>query len=521
MELEYTDKDTIQRKYETVVNGYFSGISKDLGFRREQLRNLYYAIQDNEEALADALHKDLNRSPDETEILELNQVLTEASLAISKLSKWAEPEKQHLFFKDMRYAASSVKLEKNPYGAVLIMGPWNYPYKCSLIPIISAIAAGNTVLFKPSELAVHSSALLSQLLENVLEETIFQSVLGGITETTQLLTYKWDKIMLTGSTKVGKIVSRAASKHLTPVTLELGGKCPVIVTKNVNLSVVAKRVAWGKLVNAGQTCICPDYAIVEHEVVDEFMFRLEEAIKNLYPALEAGNESKDYANIVSERNFDRIQGLVKNTKGTAWQLGEPDREKLFYPPTLVRGVTVHDSLMTEELFAPILPIMEVENVLDTAPALISQFHDGPLAAYLLTDDKHEQNYLSTRIRAGEIASNDVLVQGGSASIPFGGFGSSGTGHYHGKFGFDEFSYTRPVLKQTKFAELLLKARYPPYIPFHRSLIRFFSRPVGKTFPREGPVSGDFDGLTFTQLFYVYIIGIAIGTYQAIKYTFYG
>lgn len=518
-ELEYTPSAAIERKYKSVVNGFFSGVTKSVPFRQQQLRNLYYAVLDHEQELKDALYADLQRAPQETEILELNQIVAEASLAITNVESWSKPEKMGMLCKDIRFALSSCSIEKSPYGTVLIIGPWNYPYLCTLGPIIAAIAAGNSIMFKPSEITVNSTKILVQILEAALDETVFQVTVGGVEETTQLLGYKWDKIMLTGSTKVGKIVARSAAESLTPCCLELGGKSPLVVTKNADLKLIAKRAAWGKLVNSGQTCIAPDYAIVEHEVADEFQFRMQEAIKELYPTLEIEGSSPDYAKIVSERNFGRINTLVSETKGTVWQICEPNKETLFYPPTLVRGVDVTDSLMQEELFGPVLPIIEVEDVIGSAPLLIGNYNDTPLVVYICTADKREQTELVSRIRAGAVCINDCLIQGGSPALPFGGVGSSGCGKYHGKYGFDEFSTTRAVVNQSKLAELVLNARYPPYTKFNGNLVRWVSRPLQKNFPREGAVEGDADGRTFKQLIYVYVVGFAVSIYYFISFAF--
>lgn len=519
--MEFTDSATIARKYESVVNGYYSNITRDVGFRQQQLRNVYYALLDNEQALKDAVRADLRRAPEETEILELNELLAEASLAICSVEGWAAPEKQRMLFQDARYALSEVALEKNPYGAVLVIGPWNYPLQCTLGPIIAALAAGNTVLLKPSEHAPHTGALLAELLEQTLEETVFQAVLGGVAETTQLLEYKWDKIMFTGSTSVGRVVARQAAQTLTPCALELGGKSPVVVTAHADLKLVAKRVAWGKFANAGQTCVAPDYVIVEHDLADELLFRLQEAVKELYPTLEDEGAGKDYARIVNRAHFDRVQRLVDGTKGTVWQFGEPSADQLFFPPTLVKGVDVADALMQEELFAPVLPIIEVDDVLNAAPLIIAKFHDTPLAAYFCTRDRAEQELLLARVRAGAVCINDTLVQAGSPAIPFGGVGQSGSGRYHGRFGFDEFSVTRPVVRQGSLVNAVLNARYPPYTAGRVGLMRWISRPGNKTFPRDGPVHGDSDGRTFRQLAYAYLVAAVAGIYYCVVYTLRG
>lgn len=475
----------ITSKYERLTRGFHSGITKSIDARKDQLRRLYYAIADNETALKDALVKDLCRSHHETEVLELHLVYSEIQHAIANVGKWAADQS---IWGDIRVAASRPKLQKAPYGTVLILGPWNYPYISAIIPLTSAIAAGNTVLLKPTEMAPNSTALLCSILEKALNPSVFQSVQGSVPEATYLLGLKWDKIMVTGSCGVGKVVATAAARHLTPVVLELGGKSPVIVTQNADIAIAAKRVAWGKFINAGQTCIAPDYVIIDRAVEKEFLNELEHALRQMYGKL--NKDTQDFAHIVNDRLWQRMNALVNGTKGkVVFQHGDPDEKSRFYPPTIVSGIQLKDVLMEEEIFGPILPIISVNNALHEAAGLI-RANDHPLALYIFTNDKKEADLLVNHTRSGAVMINDVVLHGGSTGVPFGGVGSSGTGRYHGQYGFQEFTHERPILNQPLMLEKLMKSRYPPYNAKKLAGIRRLGRNK-PAFNREGPIKDSF------------------------------
>lgn len=467
--MNYTPLDEIDVKVAEVRNGFYAGKTQDIEFRKTQLGNLYDSIRYHEEELKSAIQEDLHRSGYETEILELNAVLAEISLAIKSLDKWAADTALPF---DLTIAHGQPHIRKTPYGVVLVIGPWNYPYLCLLVPLISAIAAGNTVVVKPTEVAWHTSAVVAKVLR-VLDPKLCQCVLGGIEESTKLLALQWDKIMFTGSCSVGKVVAKAAAERLTPVTLELGGKSPVLVTKNADLDLISKRLAWGKLVNAGQTCIAPDYAIVDRDIAEEFVAKYSAAVRELYPDLD--KTSLDFAHLVTTRHFDRAMDLLGKTKGRVEQIGIPDRESGFLPPTLAVDVLPDDALMQEELFNPILPVVLVHDVLEEGPSLVRQ-NDYPLAMYIMTKKASEAKYLLSQTRSGAVCVNDTVIQGASPNFPFGGVGSSGNGRYHGKFGFDEFTFERPVLNQPPWAEALLRQRYPPYVNYKVAMVRYLYRP---------------------------------------------
>lgn len=478
---DYTKPDKIISKYDTIVKGFDSGKTLDIEFRKEQLRNLYYAIKDHEQLLVDALIKDFHRAPFETEFLELHGVYAEINLAISNLDKWAADEP--LGF-DVRMMMSRPVLRRQPYGSVLIFGPWNYPYLCAIVPVVSALAAGNTVVLKPTEMAPYSSEVVASILERALHPAIFQVVLGSVAESSLLLEQKWDKIMVTGSCNVGKIVATAAAKNLTPVVLELGGKSPAIVSRSANIKLAARRIAWGKFSNSGQTCIAPDYVIIDKDVKDKFIAEMIKALKHFYPNLT--KDTEDWTHIATDRLWERAGKLIETTKGKIeFQWGKPDKASKFYPPTVVSGVGTDDSLMAEEIFAPLLPIIAVNDVNTDALPLVRE-NDFPLAAYVFSTDSKQADWLLARIRSGAAVVNDCVVQGGSSTIPFGGIKNSGAGRYHGKFGFDEFSHARPLLRQPNFIEALLHGRYAPYRASNLKNLRFLGVP-SEWFPRQGPV----------------------------------
>lgn len=478
----------LDSKYQSVQQGYLSHRTFDLEFRRQQLRNLYYAVLDNEHLIKRSLHTDLHRAPAETEILELHGILAEIVLAIRSLGDWAADVPLEA---DVRFTGKKV-LRKEPYGVVLVIGPWNYPFLCTLGPLVSAIAAGNTALVKPTEVAVESSKTITYIIEQALDPQVAQVVNGGVKETTEVLKLKYDKIMFTGSNRVGQIVLQAAAKQplATPVALELGGKSPAVVFASANLKLAAKRLVWAKFANAGQTCIAPDYCVVEKKVAAQFVKELEKAVTKLYPDLTpTSTDGNDFAHIVSERMFDRISSLVEKSNGERWQLGEADRASLFYPPTIVSDVKVNDSLLQEELFGPILPVVVVDSALEATDLVVGSAHDYPLACYIFSNKNSEIDHISNYVRTGAVMVNDALIQGGSAGIPFGGVGNSGIGRYHGKWGFDEFSHEKPVVYQPYWAEKLIDARYPPFNAIRPFLIKLFSRPYGTWLPRKGKVGG--------------------------------
>lgn len=479
----HTSEQDILAKYGRVRDAFASGKTLDIDYRLTQIRNLYYGILDNMEMLKDALYEDFHRNRDETEFLELQGVFGEIDLAMNNLPKWVKEEPAG--GGDLRVLSARPVVQRQPYGTVLIVSPWNYPYLLSLSPIISAIAAGNTIIFKPTEVAPNSTRALTKVLEASLDPDVLQVVNGAVPEATFVLKQKFDKILFTGNTAVGRIMAQAAAKHLTPVCLELGGKSPVLVSKCANVPLAARRVAWGKFVNAGQTCVAPDYVLVEKEVKDEFVKELKKAVESFYPQLD--ENQKDFAHISSERMFNRLNEIVKTTEGTIeFQLGKADPATRFLPPTVVSNVQPTDSLMKEELFGPLLPILTVNDIRNEGVPFVRDNHDTPLALYVFSSDKKKADEILKNTRSGGAIVNDTILHVGVLGAPFGGIGESGMGQYHGKWGFDEFTHARTVLRQPWYAEYLIGLRYPPY---NSKKVKLLGRLSGGNvwYTRNGPV----------------------------------
>jgi aldehyde dehydrogenase (NAD+) len=486
-----------------VKNAFQSGKTLDIDYRLTQVRNLYYGILDNADMLKDALNQDFHRNREETEFLELQGIYGEIDLVMNELPKWVKEESAG---GDIRVMTARPVIQRQPYGTVLIVSPWNYPYLLSVAPIISAIAAGNTIIFKPTEVAPNSTQALTKVLQSCLDPDLLQVVTGGVPEATLVLQQKFDKILFTGSTAVGRITAQAAAKHLTPVCLELGGKSPVLVSKSANIPLAARRVAWGKFVNAGQTCVAPDYVLVEPQVKDEFIRELKKAIETFYPNLSP--DQKDFAHISSDRMYNRLDNIVKTTNGKVeFQLGTPDAKSRFMPPTVVSDVKPTDSLMKDELFGPLLPVLTVNDIKADGVPFVRDNHDTPLALYVFSSDSKEANYILNHTRSGGAIVNDTILHVGVSEAPFGGIGESGMGQYHGKWGFYEFSHVRTVLRQPWIAEKLIGLRYPPYSP---KKVKLLGKLAGAHvwYTRNGPVRRSWLRRIFTTK-YILLLAVLV------------
>ena len=353
------------------------------------------------------------------------------------------------------------KIYPEPLGCTLVIGAWNYPFQLSLSPVIASLAAGNTCILKPSEIAEHSMKIMAKIInENFPHDYLFVAE-GGVEETSAILKLRFDKIFFTGSTKVGKIVYEAAAKHLTPVTLELGGKSPVIVTSTANFEVAAKRIVWGKFLNSGQTCVAPDYILVDEKVQDSFLDALKSYIQQF--KYEAGSEN--YTQIINDRNFDRLLKLIDSNK--IFFGGKSDAKRRYIEPTILKNVNWNDNVMQEEIFGPILPVLTFNNFNEALLNIAK--NEKPLSAYLFTDNEEEKEYFISKISFGGGCINDVIMHLGNDNLPFGGVGNSGMGNYHGKFGFDTFSHQKAILDRATWGEPDLK--YPPYTEKKLNLIK--------------------------------------------------
>lgn len=425
--------------------------TKNLSFRMDALNTLRNAIKNAEKELSQALKQDLNKSEFDAYSTEIGIVLEEIRFTLKNLSKWAKPRRVTT---PMTHIGSKSYIYSEPYGVTLIISPWNYPFQLAIAPLIGAIAAGNCAVLKPSELTPKTSEVLSRLIREHFPKEYITVIEGGVETNQALLKEKFDYIFFTGSVPVGKIIMEAASKHLTPVTLELGGKSPCIVHEDANLKVAAKRIAWGKFINAGQTCIAPDYLYVHKNVKSKFLNELKASIKELYG--EEPMQNTNFTKIVSKRHFERLLAFLDN--GTIFMGGDHSVEELRLEPTVLTDISWTDKVMEDEIFGPILPILEYDHLLDTLEE-INQ-HPKPLALYIFSETKQVQDTVLNCVSFGGGCINDTVYHISSPYLPFGGVGNSGTGSYHGKGSFDTFSHEKSILKQTTLFDIPL--RYPNF-----------------------------------------------------------
>lgn len=423
--------------------------TKNVNFRKRQLHMLKEVLVKNEDLLYDAIYDDFGKSRFDTFSTEISFILNDIDYYLKNLNALTKPKRVSTNLANM---PGSSKIYSEPLGNSLVIGAWNYPYQLSLSPVVAAIAAGNTCILKPSEVAENSMKAIAKIInENFPKEYLFVAE-GGVEEITEILKLKFDKIFFTGSPKVGKIVYEAAAKNLTPVTLELGGKSPVIVTSSANLQVTAKRIVWGKFLNAGQTCVAPDYILVDEKIKDSLIDLLKFNINkfNYLPNCE------HYTRIINDRNFNRLINMINPEK--VFFGGKHDAEKRFIEPTILHDVNWSDSVMEEEIFGPILPVLTFQNF-NEALQMVAD-HEKPLAAYLFSGNSEEKKQFTEKISFGGGCINDVVMHLSNDRLPFGGVGNSGIGNYHGKAGFDAFSHQKSVLSRVNWGEPDFK--YPPY-----------------------------------------------------------
>ena len=413
------------------------------------LEKLKSVLIKNERLLYEAIYADFGKSKFDTFTTEISFVIKDIDYNLKHLNRFSAPKKVKT---NIVNQLGSSRIYNEPLGCVLVIGAWNYPYQLSLSPLVSAIAAGNCAILKPSEIAENTMKAMAKMInENFPSDYVYVAE-GGIEETTEILKLKFDKIFFTGSPKVGKIIYEAAAKNLTPVTLELGGKSPAIVTENANFEVAAKRIVWGKFLNAGQTCVAPDYVLVDEKVKDKFLEYVKSFIKNF----DYQPQSEHYTRIINERNFDRLLNFIDKDK--IYYGGNTDREKLYIEPTVLNNVSWDDLVMQEEIFGPILPVVSYK-IFNEALNKITE-GEKPLAAYIFTEKNEEKRMFTEKISFGGGCINDVMMHLSNDHLPFGGIGNSGIGNYHGKFGFEAFSHQKAVLNRATWGEPNFK--YPPY-----------------------------------------------------------
>lgn len=436
----------------------------DVKLRKARLEKLKAVITKAVPEISEALRLDLGKSSFESYTTEIGFILEEISYSLKHIEDWAKAKKVKT---PLTLFPGKSSIHPEPYGVVMIISPWNYPFQLCLSPFVGAFAAGNRVVVKPSEFAPHTSSIIKQIMSEVFDESEVVVVEGALEETQTLLKQKFDYIFFTGSTAVGKVMMKAAAEHLTPVTLELGGKSPCLIEESANLDIAAKRVAWGKFLNAGQTCVAPDYVLVPAKLQDEFIAKLKIHITNFYGS--DVKASSDYPRIVNNRHFDRLQSLMVPEKVAIG--GEVNRAENFIAPTVLRDVSFSDKIMEDEIFGPILPILPYEKLEDAIKNILS--FPKPLAFYVFSEDENKQDSIIARIPFGGGCINDTVIHLANPNLPFGGVGTSGIGSYHGQKSFDTFTHYKSLYQQGTLVDIPL--RYPPYNEKKLNWVKFFLR----------------------------------------------
>ena len=451
--MEILNKDQVIEMLKEHKEYFHNGLTRDINFRITQLKKLKDAIKKHEKNILEALYKDLRKSEFEAYSTEIGFVLDSIGHMIKNLKSWAKPVKVKT---PIHQFPSRTYVMYEPYGTVLIVGPFNYPFQLVIEPLIGAMAAGNCAIIKPSESTPAISALIKKLIEETFNKEYIRVVEGEREITSALINSPFDYIFFTGSVLVGRIVMEAAAKNLVPVTLELGGKSPTIVDKTANLHTAAKRIMWGKLMNTGQTCIAPDYLLVHKDIKEQLLICLKKAIIDFYGS--DTSKSKDYGRIVNAKQFDRLASIINRDKSKIVYGGSYNREDLYIEPTLIANAAWQDASMEDEIFGPILPILEYDD-LNEAIKMINE-RPKPLALYLFTEDASVEHKVLNSISFGGGCVNDTISHAASPHMPFGGVGSSGIGGYHGEESFKTFSHRKSILK--KSTTFNMNIIFPPY-----------------------------------------------------------
>jgi len=449
--------DTLARLRQT----FDSGKTRPVEWRIAQLTEIERMMREHEADLAEALRADLGKCRFEAILTEMSFVEEEAKYARRNLAEWIRPQRVRT---PLMAQPGRSYIQPEPKGVVLIIAPWNYPLSMVMAPLVGAVAAGNCAVMKPSEITTHTSAAIASILPRYLDRDAFAVVEGGVPETTELLAHRFDHILYTGNERVATIVMTAAAKHLTPVTLELGGKSPCLIDKSADLEVAASRIAWGKFINAGQTCVAPDHVLVHREVAQRFIEALSQRIKDFYG--EDPSQSPDFCRIASERHAARFAELLKGQKIHLG--GRVDVEKRYVDPTIVLDPAPDSALMREEIFGPVLPVITVDEMHHAIKFVADR--PKPLALYLFTKSKALEEAVLERLSAGSVCINDAVIFMVSPELPFGGVGTSGMGRYTGWYGFETFSPMKPVMRRSFRFDAPL--RYPPYSDKKAKLLKF-------------------------------------------------
>ncbi|TLU87755.1 MAG: aldehyde dehydrogenase family protein [Chlorobium sp.] len=459
-------KDQVLPELALLREAFQQGITRELTWRRSQLLALETFLVEREAEIASAVHDDFRKSAAETFLTETGYLLGEIRFTLKHLKSWLKPHRASV---PLIYQPAKAYYSLEPYGVVLVIGAWNYPLQLCLAPLISVIAAGNCAVIKPSEHAPHTSAVIADGLTRYMDRRALCVVQGGVDEARALLEEQFDYIFYTGSQAVGREVMAAAARHLTPLTMELGGKCPCIVDEHADIRVAARRIVWAKFLNAGQTCLAPDYVLVHKKREAELLCSMQEAITAFYG--DDPRMSPDYPSIVNEMHFRRLETLL--AASSLPNEGQVDAGQRYVAPTILHGVVPSSALMQSEIFGPLLPVLVYQN-LGEALGIIRDGQE-PLAIYLFSSNRDVQKLVVTHSRSGGVCINDLLFQAAVHDLPFGGLGSSGFGRYHGKAGFETFSSPRSILQRAIYPDPAL--RYPPYtsrkLSFLKRLITFF------------------------------------------------
>lgn len=437
------------------------GFAKDVSYRKKQLLLLKKVLKENEFYLYQAIFDDLKKSRFETYLTELSIIYNEIDHSIKHLNKWSKPVRVKTSLSNIPGKSFIIP---EPFGTTLIIGAWNYPYQLVLAPAIAALAAGNTAILKPSELPNCTSTALKDIINNNFDSGYLHVIEGGVETTTELLKYSYGKICFTGSTTVGKIIAKAAAETLTPTLLELGGKSPCFVFPDVDIKIAAKRIAWGKFINAGQTCIAPDYLYVHSSIYDEFLEELKKQTQLIVGENPLVSES--YVRIINNKHFLRLENLIDNKK--IFSGGSCIESENYIEPTILKDVTWDDECMREEIFGPILPVLRFNRINDA----ISMVKAGskPLALYVFTKKKEHQSMIVDTLSFGGGCVNDVVMHFSNHYLPFGGVGNSGMGNYHGKYGFNAFSHQKSIYKRHIWIEPNLK--FTPYTKLKFTILKY-------------------------------------------------
>jgi len=447
---EYSARD-IQEIISGQHNYFLSGETKDVSFRKAQLLKLKKIIVAQEKEINEALNRDFRKSAYESYITETGIVIGDIDHTIRHLNRWVR--KRRVRTPLLAFPSKSCILPE-PYGIALILSPWNYPFQLELAPLVGAMAAGNCAMLKPSEHAPNTSRLVAKLINDNFDRKYLHVIEGGVETAKSLLKEKFDYIFYTGGTDVGKIVAQAAAVNLTPHTLELGGKSPAIVEKDNDIKLVARRIVWGKFINAGQTCIAPDYIYAHQEIKDELVMQMGLEIKSLYG--DNPFHSHDYARIINHHHFDRLNALIQDEKVVIG--GDADKSERYIAPTILDNISWDDPAMAEEIFGPILPVLVFSDISEVIKEVSSR--DKPLSLYIFTRNRSIRKRILLELSFGGGTVNDTVMHFMNPYLPFGGVGSSGYGSYHGKFNFDTFSHHKSIMRRGTYLDIPL--RYPPY-----------------------------------------------------------